>query len=105
MYAGYGNDTLQIGAVKIFADGALGRRTALLSEPYHDAQEMYGEAMFDQETLYEIVRSARELSMPVAVHTIGDQALENELDNLDQFPPFNHRDHLINLQGLQEEYI
>src|SRR5690625_3007057 len=29
MYAGYGNETLQIGAVKIYADGALGRRTAL----------------------------------------------------------------------------
>ncbi|HLR03077.1 MAG TPA: amidohydrolase [Virgibacillus sp.] len=105
MYAGYGNDTLQIGAVKIFADGALGRRTALLSEPYHDAQEMYGEAMFDQETLYEIVRSARELSMPVAVHTIGDQALENVLDILDQFPPVTHRDRLIHVQVLREELI
>src|SRR5699024_853263 len=104
-YAGYGNDTLQIGAVKIFADGALGRRTALLSEPYHDAQEMYGEAMFDQETLYEIVRSARDLSMPVAVHTIGDQALENVLDILDQFPTVAHRDRLIHVQVLREELI
>lgn len=30
MYAGYGNNTLQIGAIKVFADGAFGRRTALL---------------------------------------------------------------------------
>src|SRR5690625_7827133 len=94
MYAGYGNDTLQIGAVKIFADGALGRRTALLSEPYADAQGVYGDGMFDQNTLSEIIKEARDLSMPVAVHTIGDQALENVLDVLDQFPPVAYRDRL-----------
>lgn len=105
MYAGYGNETLQIGAVKIFADGALGRRTALLSEDYHDAPGIRGEAMFDQETLYEIIRKARDLSMPVAVHTIGDQALENVLDILDQFPTVARRDRLIHVQVLREELI
>src|SRR5690625_1904316 len=58
MYAGYGNETLQIGAVKIFADGALGRRTALLSEPYADAQGVYGDGMFDQNTLSEKIGRA-----------------------------------------------
>lgn len=102
MYAGYGNDTLQIGAVKIFADGALGRRTALLSEPYADAQGIYGDGMFDQLTLSEIIKEARDLSMPVAVHTIGDQALENVLDVLDQFPPVAYRDRLIHVQVMRE---
>jgi predicted amidohydrolase YtcJ len=36
LVTGFGNEKLQIGAVKLFADGAFGRRTALLSEPYHD---------------------------------------------------------------------
>ncbi|KAB2338427.1 amidohydrolase [Cytobacillus depressus] len=105
MYTGYGNETLQIGAVKIFADGAFGRRTALLSEPYHDAPDHFGEAMFDQETLYEIVRKARDLSMPIAVHTIGDQALENVLDILDQFSAVSYRDRLIHVQVLRKELI
>lgn len=105
MYAGYGNETLQIGAVKIFADGAFGRRTALLSQPYHDAPGQYGEAMYDQEALYEIIRKARNLSMPIAVHTIGDQALENVLDILDQFPAVSYRDRLIHVQVLREELI
>lgn len=105
MYAGYGNETLQIGAVKIFADGAFGRRTALLSEAYDDAPGEYGDAMLDQETLYTIVQKARELSMPVAVHTIGDQALENVLDVLDQFPTVAHRDRLIHVQVLREQLI
>ncbi|RLL45121.1 amidohydrolase [Oceanobacillus piezotolerans] len=105
MYAGYGNDTLQIGAVKIFADGAFGRRTALLSEPYSDDPDNYGDAMMDQYALYDIVKRARELDMPIAVHTIGDKALENVLDVLDKFPAVNYRDRLIHTQVLRKELI
>ncbi|WNF25110.1 amidohydrolase [Mesobacillus jeotgali] len=105
MYTGFGNDTLNIGAVKIFADGAFGRRTALLSEEYSDAPGHYGNAMYDQEQMYEIVRGARELDMPIAVHTIGDKALENMLDVLDKFPAAAYRDRLIHAQVLREELI
>lgn len=105
IYTGYGNETLQIGAVKIFADGAMGRRTALLSEPYADAPGEYGDAMYDQAALHEIIKKARDLSMPIAVHTIGDQALENVLDILDQFPAVAYRDRLIHVQVLREELI
>jgi predicted amidohydrolase YtcJ len=56
MYAGFGNDTLKIGAVKIFADGALGRRTVLLSQPYSDDPGNFGEAIHTQNELYEIIK-------------------------------------------------
>lgn len=105
MYAGYGNDKLQIGAVKIFADGALGRRTALLSAPYSDAPDQWGEAQQSQEALYEMVKAAREQSMPIAVHTIGDQAVENVLNILDQFPKVKHRDRMIHISLLREDLI
>ncbi len=105
MYAGYGNDKLQIGAIKIFADGAMGRRTALLSEPYHDAPGQYGDAMHDQDALLQIVKGARDLAMPIAVHTIGDKALENVLDILDQVPTVAYRDRLIHVSLLREDLI
>ncbi|MBY7144912.1 amidohydrolase [Virgibacillus sp. NKC19-3] len=105
MYAGYGNDTLQIGAVKLFADGAFGRRTALLSKSYEDDPGNNGEAMYDQEAMFNIVKRARDLSMPVAVHTIGDQALENVLNILDQFPSASYRDRLIHTQVLRQDLI
>lgn len=105
MYTGYGNGTLQIGAIKVFADGAFGRRTALLSEPYADAPENYGDAMYSQEELRDIVRRARDLHMPLAVHTIGDQALENVLNVLDEFPEVDYRDRLIHVQALREDLI
>lgn len=105
MYTGYGNETLSIGAVKIFADGAIGRRTALLSEPYSDALDQYGDAMYSQDALTKIVKQARGLGMPIAVHVIGDQALENMLNVLDQFPTVAYRDRLIHVQVLREDLI
>lgn len=73
MNTGFGNETLQIGAIKFFADGAFGGRTALLSEPYHDVPEQFGEALLDKETLFEMFKEVKEYGMPIAVHTIGDQ--------------------------------
>lgn len=105
MYTGYGNSTLQIGAVKIFADGAFGRRTALLKDAYSDQPGQFGEAMLTQDALYAIVKRSRQLAMPVAVHTIGDQALENVLDILDQFPAAAYRDRLIHAQVVPPDLV
>lgn len=105
MYTGYGNDKLQIGAIKTYADGAIGARTAYLSEPYSDFKHEYGKPMFDQDTLYQIISESRKLNMPVAIHTIGDKALENVLDLLDLFPPLQFRDRLIHVQVLNDQLI
>jgi hypothetical protein len=105
LYAGYGNDTLQIGAIKLFADGAFGRRTALLTEAYTDDPGNYGAAMFTNEELTDIVRRARELHFPVAVHAIGDKALENALDVLDKFPSVSYRDRIIHAQVINDSLL
>ncbi|WP_144548000.1 amidohydrolase [Bacillus sp. X1(2014)] len=105
MFAGFGNERLQIGAIKIFADGAFGRRTALLSEPYNDQHGQFGDAMYDQETLYQVMKEIRTHSMPLAVHTIGDKALENILDILDQFPRVKYRDRIIHTSLVREDLI
>ncbi len=105
MFAGFGNEKLQIGAIKIFADGAFGRRTALLSAPYNDEPGQFGEAMQTQDVLYSIVKEARDQSFPIAVHTIGDQALENVLDILDQFPKAQYRDRIIHTSLVREDLV
>ena len=61
MSVGFGNERLQIGAIKFFADGAFGRRTALLSEPYQDAPGQLGEAMQDQATLLEMLKEVERM--------------------------------------------
>jgi hypothetical protein len=102
---GYGDSKLQIGAIKMFADGALGRRTALLSQPYEDESGHYGNAIHSQQELYEMIKEVRECSMPVAIHTIGDQALENVLNILDQFPSVHYRDRLIHVSILRQDLL
>ncbi|WP_429371116.1 amidohydrolase [Paenibacillus sp. DS2015] len=105
MYTGFGNERLQIGAIKMFADGAFGRRTALLSESYHDAPGHYGEAMQEQARLVEMCKEVRASGMAIAVHTIGDQALENVLDVLDQLPKGKYRDRIIHASLIRGELI
>lgn len=105
MAAGFGNEKLQIGAIKFFADGAFGRRTALLREPYHDAPQQFGEEMQDKAALFDMFKEVKEYGMPIAVHTIGDKALEDVLDLLDQLPKGQYRDRFIHVSLIREELI
>lgn len=105
MYAGYGNETLRIGAVKIFADGSFGGRTALLSAPYTDDPGNVGSEIHDNDTLHELFREARAAHMPIAVHTIGDQALENVLNTLERFPAVAFRDRIIHTSLLRPDQL
>jgi len=43
--------------------------------------------------------------MPIAVHTIGDQAVENVLQVLEQFPIVSYRDRFIHVSVLREDLI
>ncbi|WP_431089728.1 amidohydrolase [Paenibacillus sp. 8b26] len=72
--AGDGNEWFKIGAVKMFADGAIGGRTALLSAPYSDAPHTSGMAIQLQPELNQMVAAVRAAGFPVAVHAIGDGA-------------------------------
>ncbi|WP_404347229.1 amidohydrolase [Sutcliffiella horikoshii] len=97
---------ITLGAMKIFADGALGGRTALLSRPYNDAPETSGVAIHTQEQLDGLVKKAREYGMTVAVHTIGDLAFEYMIDALEKYPaPKGERDRLIHAQILTKDLI
>ena len=100
------NNFIELGSVKIFADGALGGRTALLREVYSDDPTTNGVAMFPLEELQKIVKHARTLNMPVAIHTIGDLALEYAIESIENHPPpSGKRDRLIHLQVTSKDLI
>ncbi|WP_102274261.1 amidohydrolase [Cytobacillus massiliigabonensis] len=101
-----GNDWLEFGAMKIFADGALGGRTALLSHPYADDPSTTGIAIFSQQQLDGLVKKAREYKLPVAIHAIGDLAFEMTLNSIEKYPiNVEGRDRLIHAQILRKELI
>lgn len=101
-----GSEWLEFGAMKIFADGALGGRTALLSHPYADDSSTSGVAIFTQEELDTLVKKARKYKLPVAVHAIGDLAFEMVLNAIEKYPlEGSGRDRLIHAQILRRELI
>ena len=65
---------LTIRGIKVFVDGALGSRGALMLEPYSDRAGYVGNQIVSEERLYALVKSAREAGLQVSVHAIGDGA-------------------------------
>jgi predicted amidohydrolase YtcJ len=78
--SGFGDDWLRIGSVKIFADGALGPRTALMLEPYEGEPGNTGIAVTDKEEIYDLVSRASAAGISSAIHAIGDKAVHDVLD-------------------------
>lgn len=74
---GMGSDYLVLGAVKAFADGSLGSRTAWFFDPYSDDPSNRGlplPLMQPPAKMEEAVRGADAAGIQVAVHAIGDRA-------------------------------
>jgi len=88
---GFGNEMVKIGFVKIFADGSLGARTAALKEPYSDMPETKGMMLYTQKRLNELVLSAHKSGLQLAVHAIGDYAVESVLKALSKALKKHHR--------------
>lgn len=71
---GYKTGRLLVNTVKLYADGALGSRGALLLEPYADDPGNRGLQLSSQQFLDDICRKALENNFQVAIHAIGDSA-------------------------------
>jgi len=80
----YGNDHFEIGAVKLYADGALGSRGAALIEPYSDDAENRGLPFWTADELLEFTRKANDRGFQVGIHAIGDLGNRMALDAFDQ---------------------
>ncbi|MEK6221624.1 MAG: amidohydrolase [Chloroflexota bacterium] len=118
LQSGYGNDMLRIGSIKVFADGALGPRTAAMLQPYEVEPENKGLLFIDSEELLEHAQNAAQNGLSMTVHAIGDAATHEVLKAYRQvrkfekdnnLPQFRHRlehaqilhpDHFAEIQAL-----
>lgn len=97
---------LTFGEMKFFVDGSLGGRTALLGAPYCDAPETKGIAVHTDEELEQLVKMARAYDEAVAVHAIGDGAVEKILRLIEKYPPAHgKRDRLIHVNVLDDHLV
>jgi len=78
--SGFGDTWLRIGGLKLFADGALGPRTAYMIEPYEGEPDNYGVVVVDKDTMYTAASKASKLGLASTIHAIGDRAVHDVLD-------------------------
>ncbi|QDL93920.1 amidohydrolase (plasmid) [Paroceanicella profunda] len=84
MAARHGSPRLSSGTVKLFIDGVLDGWTALMAEPYADRPDWCGEPRFEEERFHAIIAEADRRGLQVAVHAIGDRAVNMVLDGYEK---------------------
>ena len=95
---GFGDERLQIGAIKMSIDGGLSAPAYWSLEPYENRPDYTGAIRIPAEAFYPVARRAHELGWQLGIHTMGDGAVEmvvNELDKiLTELPRDDHRHYL-----------
>lgn len=73
-------ETITNRAVKLYMDGALGSRGALLIEPYSDRPDTRGLSLLESDALGQLMQRAEAADVQLAIHAIGDLANRLILD-------------------------
>ncbi|MEM2184501.1 MAG: amidohydrolase [Candidatus Methanomethylicia archaeon] len=106
---GFGDYFLKINGVKTLVDGSLGARTAALRAPYNDDPKTKGILVLSYEKLKDIVLKADSCGLQIAVHAIGDMAIEMVLnvfrEVLSMHPTYDHRHRIEHASIISPELI
>jgi predicted amidohydrolase YtcJ len=93
----------------ILLDGDFGPHTAALSEPYVDDPICYGTLYHTQEEINAFVLRAHKAGLQVAMHAVGDRAVEQALNAYDAalaaHPRADHRHRIEHCEIIREEQI
>lgn len=76
----YDGKYLTKGALKLFKDGSLGARTALMLKEYNDEPGTIGVAALSDDQLQDLCNLAAENRIRVVTHAIGDGAIESVIN-------------------------
>jgi len=81
----YQTPFLRVGAIKMYADGALGSRGACLLKPYSDHSHNLGILVTTQAELLGICKQAYKHGFQINTHAIGDSAVRMVLNTYSKF--------------------
>lgn len=104
LVTGTGDDELMVGPVKIFTDGSAGGRTAAMREAYLGGG--HGLMLYDDAVLDAYVADYHAKGYQMAIHAIGDAAIEQVLNAYDKAltsRPWPDRRHRIEHCGFNTE--
>jgi predicted amidohydrolase YtcJ len=95
---GFGDERLQIGAIKMSIDGGLSAPAYWSTEGYENRPDYTGAIRIPAEAFYPVARRAHELGWQLGIHTMGDGAVNMVVEQLDriltELPREDHRHYL-----------
>jgi predicted amidohydrolase YtcJ len=77
---GFGDEWIRVGPVKILTDGSLIGRSAAMHQCYHGEDDNKGFMQFDSGELESLLLGAHSNGWQLALHAIGDAAVDHALD-------------------------
>lgn len=92
---GAGDEYLKVGPAKFFTDGSAGGKTAAMSQPYRDSNDNLGILIYEDQELQSLVSRFHHLGFQIAIHAIGDAAIEQTLTALRQAGDIQGRRHRV----------
>lgn len=80
----YQSSYLKLGPIKMFKDGSLGAKTAMVRDGYIDEPNNHGVCALEYELQVKLVKAASQRGMQVVTHVIGDEAIAETLSAYQQ---------------------
>ncbi|CDR76268.1 hypothetical protein LDBUL1632_01562 [Lactobacillus delbrueckii subsp. bulgaricus CNCM I-1632] len=80
------SDRLRVAGLKVFMDGSISGETALMKDAFPSGKK--GVALTSEDRLREIIAYARENKLQVAVHAMGDAAIQRVIDVCQDLDPW-----------------
>lgn len=103
------NKMFKLGPLKLLGDGSLGARTAKLKKPYSDDHSTSGILNFTYDNLYKVIKESHINKIDVAIHSIGDEALQNAVDAISkiqtEYPDKTRRHSIVHCQVNSREIL
>lgn len=84
MRTGWGDDWLRLGPVKVFTDGSILGRTAQMREEYEGCPGYHGYLQDDPAAMRSRIIEAAAAGWSLALHAVGDAALDFALDAIEE---------------------
>ncbi|MCE4623960.1 MAG: amidohydrolase [Caldisphaeraceae archaeon] len=100
---GFGDERVKINGIKILSDGSLGSRTAWLSRPYSDDPSTSGFPNIKEEELRMVAKKVHEAGLQLAIHGIGDRAIDMILNVYEDLQSPNKLRHRIEHASILRE--